>query len=154
MVDQSPKVEKNSDGASGMMLVVAGALVDRQGRVLMHQRPLGKMYAGLWEFPVGKVEHAEMPVQSLVRELREELGIVADPASFSAAGFAEDGARQGRPAIVLLLYTVRSWHGEPQALEGGGVGWFTPQEAWELAMPPLDRKLAGSLFGRAGKRLV
>lgn len=152
MVDARSESEKNPDGASGMMLVVAGALLDRQGRVLMHQRPCGKMYAGLWEFPGGKVEHSEMPTQSLVRELREELGISANPASIAAAGFAEDGAREARAPIVLLLYTVRSWNGDPQALEGGQVEWFTPQDALQLAMPPLDRELAGKLFAGSSVR--
>lgn len=146
MVDERGEGEKNSDGAPAVMLVVAGALQDGQGRVMMHQRPCGKMYAGLWEFPGGKVEPYEMPAQSLARELREELGIAADPASVVAAGFAEDGARPGRGPIVLLLYTVQRWSGDPQALEGGQVCWFTPQEALQLAMPPLDRTLAGRLF--------
>lgn len=152
MVDAQRESEKNSDGASGVMLVVAGALLDQKGRVLMHQRPCGKMYAGLWEFPGGKVEHSEMPMQSLIRELHEELGIAADPVSISAAGFAEDGPRNGRGPIVLLLYTVRKWSGDPQALEGGEVGWFTPQGASQLAMPPLDRELAGRLFAGAATR--
>jgi len=147
MVEERRSIEKNSDGGLGMMLVVAGALQDEQGRVLMHQRPCGKMYAGLWEFPGGKVEGSEMPMQSLVRELREELGIQADPAGLVPAGFAQDMAREGRLPIVLLLYTLRAWSGEPQALEGGAVDWFAPSQVLQLPMPPLDRELATALFG-------
>lgn len=58
-----------------LLLVVACALVDADGRVLIAQRPEGKQLAGLWEFPGGKVEQGETPEDCLVRELREELGI-------------------------------------------------------------------------------
>jgi 8-oxo-dGTP diphosphatase len=147
MVDGNAQGAKNSDAGAGWMLVVAGALVDGQGRFLMHQRPLGKMYAGLWEFPGGKVEEIENPSQSLARELYEELGIRIDLASVRPAGFAEDGARDGRLPIVLLLYTVTAWRGEPKALEGGEVEWFTPDRVLTLQMPPLDRQLAAALMG-------
>ena len=62
------------------ILVVACALVDADGRVLIAQRPEGKQLAGLWEFPGGKVEQGETPVEALVRELREELEIEVNPA--------------------------------------------------------------------------
>jgi len=147
MVDASPQGEKNSDAPAGWMLVVAGALGDGAGRILMHQRPAGKMYAGLWEFPGGKVEGYEMPAVSLARELAEELGIAVDPVRLHPVAFAEDGPREGRGAIVLLLYTVRGWTGAPQALEGAAVGWFTPAEVLQMPMPPLDQTLAQRLFG-------
>ena len=132
------------------MLVVAGVLVDPDGRWMMHERPSGKMYAGLWEFPGGKVEASENPSQSLSRELREELGISVVASSCRPLLFAADGARGDRPEIVLLLYSVSAWEGEPQALEGGAVGWFTPGEALALPMPPLDRDLAERLVKQPG----
>lgn len=132
------------------MLVVAGVLVDPDGRWMMHERPSGKMYAGLWEFPGGKVEASENPLQSLSRELREELGISVIASSCRPLLFAGDGARGDRPEIVLLLYSVSAWEGEPQALEGGAVGWFTPGEALALPMPPLDRDLAERLTQQPG----
>jgi 8-oxo-dGTP diphosphatase len=128
------------------MAVVAGALHRADGRWLMHRRPEGKHHGGLWEFPGGKVEAHEIPVQSLVRELTEELGIVCHAEACNPAGFAESEAGSGQPAIVILLYTVSAWDGEPQALEGGAIGWFTPAEALELRKPPLDIHLAGQLF--------
>jgi 8-oxo-dGTP diphosphatase len=128
------------------MAVVAGALHRADGRWLMHRRPEGKHHGGLWEFPGGKVEANEMPVQSLVRELAEELGIVCHAEACRPAGFAEREAGSGQPAIVILLYTVGAWAGEPQALEGGAIGWFTPAEVLELRKPPLDILLAGQLF--------
>ena len=137
---------KKSDAGTAWIAVVAGALRRADGRWLMHQRPPGKHHAGLWEFPGGKVEPDEIPSQSLVRELREELGICCDPASFTPAGFAETVLPEAGRQIVILLYTVTGWLGEPAALEGGTVGWFTPEQALALPMPPLDVVLAGQLF--------
>lgn len=128
------------------LAVVAGALQRRDGLWLMHLRPEGKHHAGLWEFPGGKVEPHELPIESLKRELAEELGIACRDDACTPAGFAEGGAdRSGQP-LVILLYTVRNWHGDPQSLEGGAVGWFTPSEALALAKPPLDDLLAQRLF--------
>jgi 8-oxo-dGTP diphosphatase len=126
--------------------VVAGALHRPDGLWLMHRRPPGKHHAGLWEFPGGKVEPAEMPVQSLERELAEELGIRCRAESFVPAGFAESSGSEGAAALVILLYTVAVWEGEPQALEGGAVGWFTADEVLALPKPPLDIVLAAQLF--------
>lgn len=126
--------------------VVAGALHGADGRWLMHRRPLGKAHAGLWEFPGGKVEHTEMPVESLVRELHEELGIRCEPAACHPVAFAESNRGAEGVAIVILLYTVTDWVGVPQALEGGAVGWFTPQEVRALPKPPLDIALVSRLL--------
>jgi 8-oxo-dGTP diphosphatase len=138
--------EKNSDMSSRWIAVVAGALQRADGRWLMHQRPPGKHHAGLWEFPGGKVEPDEMPQESLVRELAEELGIRSKAGACEPVGFAEGGAAAGGEALVILLYTLTHWEGEPAALEGGAVGWFTPDEALALPMPPLDVELARRLF--------
>jgi 8-oxo-dGTP diphosphatase len=129
------------------MPVVAGALARGDGCWLMHRRPLGKHHGGLWEFPGGKVEDNEIPKESLIRELREELGIECDPARCRPVAFAECAGDGGQPAIVILLYTVTGWAGEPAALEGGAIGWFTQTEVRGLAKPPLDEQLAAHLFG-------
>ena len=128
------------------MAVVAGALHRDDGRWLMHQRPAGKHHAGLWEFPGGKVEAHEMPLESLIRELAEELGIACPQAALAPVGFAEGGTAGSPQALVILLYKVSAWEGEPQALEGGAVGWFTPAEVLALPKPPLDVVLARQLF--------
>ena len=126
--------------------VVAGALADGQGRWLMHRRPLHKQHGGLWEFPGGKVEDTEIPSVSLIRELHEELGIQIDPVDLEPCCFAQEAPIHGSRQIVILLYIIRNWQGVAQALEGGEVGWFTPEEVTGLTKPPLDIELAKSLF--------
>ena len=126
--------------------VVAGALCRDDGLWLMHRRPLSKHHGGLWEFPGGKVEPDEMPAQSLERELVEELGIKCASDSFAPVAFAESGGEDVRPHLVILLYMITDWDGEPEALEGGEIGWFTPEEVMALSKPPLDVSLARQLF--------
>jgi 8-oxo-dGTP diphosphatase len=131
---------------AGWIAVVAGALTRADGCWLMHRRPPGKHHAGLWEFPGGKVELDEMPIESLIRELAEELGVVCNPGACAPCAFAETGAAGEPGAIVILLYTVSGWDGIPVALEGGEIGWFTPEQALVLPKPPLDVMLARDLF--------
>ena len=127
--------------------VVAVALIRADGRIFLQRRPQGKAHGGLWEFPGGKIEPKESPESALVREIREELGVAIDPAELVPAAFASDGGdrQAGRPAIVILLYTCRSWPSEPRALEAEAAAWFEPCEMAELAMPPLDYPLARRL---------
>jgi 8-oxo-dGTP diphosphatase len=87
-----------------------------------------------------------MPAQALVRELAEELGIGCDPARLEPCGFAQTSPAEAGRAIVILLYSASVWQGEPAALEGGAIGWFTPDEVLALAKPPLDEVLAARLF--------
>ncbi|WP_228244043.1 (deoxy)nucleoside triphosphate pyrophosphohydrolase [Porphyrobacter sp. GA68] len=124
-----------------MMIVTAAALVGPDNRHFLHRRPAHKHHGGLWEFPGGKLEAGETPREALARELSEELGITAEPGDFHPAGFAESAADGAQSAILLLLYRCNRWQGEPQALEGGAVGWFSDTEMRALPMPPLDRAL-------------
>ena len=131
-----------------LRLVVAAALSRADGRWLMHRRPAHKEHGGLWEFPGGKVEPGESPGNALVREVSEELGLDIIRANSSPSAFAESLSPDGLIITVILLYTIAGWHGEPVALEEGAeVGWFTPLEISALSRPPLDMKLAQSLFG-------
>jgi 8-oxo-dGTP diphosphatase len=118
--------------------VVAAAITRPDGRLLLQQRPAGKHHAGLWEFPGGKVESGETPALALVREIAEELGIELEPAALEPLAFAESDAVGNAPAIVILLYRAGHWRGNPQALEGGELRWFSVEEARRLAKPPLD----------------
>lgn len=132
-------------------LVVALALQDDSGRWLMHLRDEKKEHGGLWEFPGGKVESGETPVNALIREIEEELGISLEAASLTPTGFAQSELGDSKTPIVILLYTGGPWNllrgKQPQALEGGGIGWFTIEEIEALSKPPLDVKLAEQLFG-------
>ena len=127
-------------------LVVAGALQRESGRWLMHRRPDHKHHGGLWEFPGGKVEQGESPESALIRELSEELGIKIAADSPVPVTFAADRRDSSDSPIVILLYKITCWEGEPAPLEGGALGWFANQEVLELAKPPLDIELALQLF--------
>jgi 8-oxo-dGTP diphosphatase len=123
----------------GLLPVVAAALVDADGRLLMQRRPPGKAHAGLWEFPGGKIEAGESPEAALVREIDEELGIVIDGAAARPFTFAS--APLGERHLLLLLYICRAWHGSPSAVEGQAFAW-RPLAAWDaVAMPDGDRLL-------------
>lgn len=122
--------------------VVALALSDTSGRLLLQQRPLGKHHEGMWEFPGGKVELSENPRNALAREIYEELGIVLDPAALAPALVADDGLAQG---IVLILYTATHWIGEPDGREGQKWGWFARDDAAALPLAPMDRDLFARL---------
>lgn len=125
------------------MTVVAAALADASGRVLLQQRPEGRAMAGLWEFPGGKVEEGEVPEAALVRELEEELGIGIQAAALVPAAFAS--AEVGERHMVLLLYLCRDWVGEPRPLHATALKWLRPAEMVAGEMPPADRPLITAL---------
>ena len=126
-----------------MLLVVAAALVDDSGRILVQRRPEGKAMAGLWEFPGGKVEAGETPETALVRELNEELGITVHPQHLRSACFASeplDGAQ-----MLLLLFVCREWRGTICAREAPAIQWLRPGSLRDLPMPPADGPLVDLL---------
>jgi 8-oxo-dGTP diphosphatase len=122
-----------------LVLVAACALLDPDGRVLIAQRPPGKSMAGLWEFPGGKVEAGERLEQSLIRELKEELGIVVKEECLAPLTFAS----HRYPAFHLLmpLYVCRRWEGIVAAREGQKLKWVRPNDLRNYAMPPADEPL-------------
>jgi 8-oxo-dGTP diphosphatase len=121
------------------MTVVAAALLDGEGRILLQQRAPGRAMAGLWEFPGGKVEPGELPEAALVRELEEELGIGIAPGDFTPACFAS--APVADRHMILLLYLCRTWRGEPAALDASALAWLRPDEMRPSDMPPADAPL-------------
>jgi 8-oxo-dGTP diphosphatase len=121
------------------MTVVAAALLDGEGRILLQQRAPGRAMAGLWEFPGGKVEMGELPEDALARELEEELGIHIAPEDLSPACFAS-APMTGRH-MLLLLYLCRRWQGEPAALDASALVWLRPEEMVPETMPPADAPL-------------
>src|SRR5688500_2371687 len=124
-------------------MVVAVALVDASGRVLLQQRSPHRSMAGLWEFPGGKVEDGELPEAALVRELKEELGIETDGACLAPATSASHPLDDRH--MVLLLYVCRKWRGTPAPLDSSGLQWVRPVEMFALPMPPADKPLIGLL---------
>jgi 8-oxo-dGTP diphosphatase len=125
------------------MTVVAAALADGDGRVLLQQRAPGRAMAGLWEFPGGKVDEGELPEAALVRELQEELGIEVGTADVAPACFAS--APLGERHMILLLYLCRRWQGEPRPLDASALRWEKPAAMRALAMPPADAPLVDIL---------
>jgi 8-oxo-dGTP diphosphatase len=123
--------------------VVAAALVDGGGRILIAQRPEGKNMAGLWEFPGGKIDAGETPEFALMRELREELGIETRPCCFSPAGFASHGYDDFH--LMMPLFICRVWKGTPVAHEHQAVKWVKPAELYDYPMPAADLPLIPQL---------
>ena len=122
-----------------LVLVAACALIDADGRVLIAQRPEGKTMAGLWEFPGGKVEAGEQPEQSLIRELREELGITVKPECLAPLTFASHSYPDFH--LLMPLYVCRRWEGFVQAREKQRLKWVRPDELRDYPMPPADEPL-------------
>jgi 8-oxo-dGTP diphosphatase len=129
--------------ARPMLLVVAAALLDADGRVLMASRPAGKMMAGLWEFPGGKVHSGETPEQALVRELAEELGIDTSESCLAPLAFASHDYDTFH--LLMPLYVIRQWGGIPTAHEGQQLRWLRAGRLRELPMPPADIPLVAIL---------
>ncbi|MFA5989269.1 MAG: (deoxy)nucleoside triphosphate pyrophosphohydrolase [Sphingomonas sp.] len=126
-----------------LLPVVAAALVDGDGRVLVQQRPHGKAMAGLWEFPGGKVEPGETPEAALCRELAEELDISVTSACLAPAAFAS--APLADRHLILMLFICRKWQGLPRAVEASALRWSRPLDLHALDMPPADKPLIGLL---------
>lgn len=133
--------------ASDLLLVVACALVDPDGRVLLAQRPEGKAHAGLWEFPGGKVEAGESPEQALVRELREELGIEPCEQCLQPFAFASEHREDGGH-ILMPLFVCRRWDGFINPTEAQQIAWVRPAQFSQYPMPPADVPLAAELRDR------
>lgn len=129
--------------AKPILLVVACALIDVEGRVLLAQRPPGKSMAGLWEFPGGKLAEGETPEAALIRELREELGIETREACLSPLFFASHAYEKFH--LLMPLYVCRKWEGHASPREGQALAWVRPQKLADYKMPPADIPLVALL---------
>ncbi len=126
-----------------VVLVVAGALVDPDDRVLIARRPKGKAMAGLWEFPGGKLAEGETPEQALVREFEEELGIDTRESCLAPIAFASH--RYADFHLLMPLYVCRVWKGTPTPREGQELAWVRPVRLGDYPMPPADAPLVATL---------
>jgi len=122
-----------------IILVSAVALVDKDGRVLLAQRPVGKSMAGLWEFPGGKVETGETPETALIRELHEELGIETWDSCLAPLSFASYTYETFH--LLMPLFICRKWEGIAQPKEGQTLKWVFPKDMRDYPMPPADLPL-------------
>lgn len=128
-----------SEAVLPTVLVVAVALIDTDGRVLIAQRPEGKQLAGLWEFPGGKVEPGERPEAALIRELKEELGIDVTEACLAPFVFASHAYDSFH--LLMPLYLCRRWSGVVTAHEHAALAWVRPAKLADYPMPPADAPL-------------
>lgn len=121
--------------------VVAAAVIDATGRVLIAQRPRGKHLAGGWEFPGGKLEPGEERLAALARELREELGIsIGTPRPLIRV-------RHAYPSREVLLDTwvVKHYSGDPRGLDGQALRWCTQDELPAAELLPADKPIVAAL---------
>jgi 8-oxo-dGTP diphosphatase len=123
--------------------VVAGALFDAAGRVLIAQRPPGKALAGRWEFPGGKLHDGESAYEGLVRELREELGVEVHAAE-RLMRYPHD---YGDRTVWLDMWIVGAWSGEPSGLDGQALKWVQPLRLAEEDILEADQPIVAALAG-------
>ena len=126
------------------LLVVAVALVDVDGRVLIGKRPAGKALAGLWEFPGGKVEAHERPEAALIRELKEELAIDVEQSCLAPLTFVSHAYEDFH--LLMPLYVCRRWKGIVTATEAQELQWVKPLKLRDYPMPPADLPLIAHLI--------
>jgi 8-oxo-dGTP diphosphatase len=136
-------------GASSrrLLLVAAAAMFDPGGRVLLAQRPQHKQLGGLWEFPGGKLEAGEAPEDALIRELKEELDVTVEPDALDPYAFASHSYPDFH--LLMPLYTVVRWNGEPKPHDAQALAWVRPEHLGGYAMPPADQVLVKRLMERA-----
>ena len=128
-----------------LVLVVAAALYNDKGEILLAQRPEGKQLAGLWEFPGGKVEPGETPEAALVRELHEELSITVKESKLQPLTFASFTYPDFH--LLMPLYKCQAWAGEVHPREGQAIAWVPPANLFDYPAPPADLPLFEVLSG-------
>ncbi len=131
-----------------ILTVVAVALVDADGRVLIAQRPPGKALAGLWEFPGGKLDPGERPEAALIRELGEELGIAVKEACLAPLTFASHAYPDFH--LLMPLWVCRRWDGTVSPREGQALKWVRAGKLRDYPMPPADEPLIPPLIELLG----
>jgi len=122
--------------------VVAGALFDGLGRVLIAQRPPGSHMAGKWEFPGGKLEDGEERLQGLRRELSEELGVEVGVAEPLIRYEHEYPARR----VILDMWRVLDYRGEPTSLEGQALRWVLLEDLGSTDLLEADAPIVNALL--------
>ena len=119
--------------------VVAVALLDADGRILLGQRPAHKHLGGLWEFPGGKIEPGETPEAAVIRELHEELGIDIRASCLAPLSFVSHTYETFH--LLMPLYVCRQWHGKVTSKEGQALAWVPANKLRDYPMLPADEPL-------------
>lgn len=122
-----------------LVIVVAAAILNKKNEVLYTQRPAGKIMAGLWEFPGGKIEPGETAEKALKRELFEELDIHVDTEELIPLTFASQ--EYDNFIMVMPLYICRQWSGNITPKEGQNYEWVEIKNLKKHPMPPADEPL-------------
>jgi len=122
-----------------VQFVVACALVDQDGRILIAERPKGKDHSGLWEFPGGKIDIGETPERAIIRELYEELSV--EPCESCVQPLTFTTYHSAHKSIVLLFYICRKWDGFVKANAGQSVKWLYPDRLMYMDWAPADYPL-------------
>ncbi len=124
-----------------MLRIAVGIIGDKQGRLLVAQRPSGKFLGGKWEFPGGKLEEKESSRDAITRELQEELGIDATAMDYLTQIFHD----YDDFSVCLDVWMIRAFDGEPQGNEGQILAWHTLEQVSQLAIPPANIKIVQAL---------
>jgi 8-oxo-dGTP diphosphatase len=124
--------------------VVAGALYDECGRVLITQRPPGKPLAGRWEFPGGKLHDGEDVYDGLVRELHEELGVTVRAAEPLMRYEVDHPGR----TVTLDMWIVTQWTGGVSGLDGQALRWVAPALLAAEDILEADQPIVNALAAR------
>jgi 8-oxo-dGTP diphosphatase len=131
-----------------VILVVAAALYDAEGRVLIAQRPQGRHQAGRWEFPGGKVAPGEPEAAALARELREELGILVT----ASRPFMRLRHTYPDRSVELSMWIIERFSGAPRGLDGQELRWVAPGRLGDQDLLEADRPFVEALQNLAPPR--
>lgn len=126
---------------SGTVQVAVGIVVHAVGAVLITRRPDHVHQGGLWEFPGGKVESGESPESALRRELHEELGITVQ----AAEPWLQVRHAYPDQTVLLEVWRVTAYTGEPHGQEGQPLIWASPAELETFAFPAADQPILAAL---------
>ena len=119
-------------------------MIERNGRWLLGRRPAEKRHGGLWEFPGGKIDAGETPLEAATRELEEELGLDVQDVGDRLFAIEDDGS----PFVIEFFETAAA--GSPQALEHSELGWFSASELLSMPLAPADGRFAEWLAAKVG----
>src|SRR5947209_20321288 len=108
------------------MITIAAAVIERDGRLLICQRKKGAALGLKWEFPGGKLEAGETAEAALARELQEELGVGVAAADMDPFWFLSHTYHEFDFHLMMPVWVIRRWQGEPKALEHAAICWRHP----------------------------